>query len=466
MRRLRRRGTDPAAREARSLVEAAHDAQKALARLDQRGVDRVCEAMAEAACDAAGRLGEMAVGETGFGLAADKRETNRFASETVWERYRHTRTVGVVSRSRDIVEIANPRGVVAGFVPSTAPTATAIFEAVICVKSRNALVVSPHPAAARSTGEAIRVMREAGEIAGLPPGALSCLSSGDRNGAKTLMGHDKVATILGVGGEDLARAARSSGKPAICAGPANVPVFVERTADAGCAAESILSGVCFDNGLACASEQSVVVDAPVQAAFRAELRDRGAYFLDAREAERLGRVVVMPDGGLDPAAIGRSAREVSLMARIDVPRGTRCLVVEPGGVGRGFPLSAEKLSPILAFYVARGEEQASHRCVEVLEFGGMGHTAGVHTRSRAAAVAFAGRMPASRVVVNTSTSRGATGLTTALDPSLVLGRGALGGDTTSDNISPLHLMDVRRVAFGDVSPESSAAAVGRMLAAV
>lgn len=465
--RLRRRGAEKesaAAREARGLVEAAHAAQAVLARFDQRKVDRICEAMVRAAVAEAGRLGEMAVEETGFGVAADKREKNRFAAEGVWERFRDTRTVGVLSRSRGVVEVASPRGVVAGIVPSTNPTSTVIYKAIICVKSRNALVLSPHRRAVRCTGEAARVVREAGESEGLPPGAIGCAISGVQEGAQALMRHEKTAMILATGGAGLMRAAYSSGKPAFGAGPGNVPVYLERTADVRQAVESILSGVCFDNGVICASEQSVVVDAKMEAAVRERFRTRGAHFLNVSEADRLARLLVTPRGELDPAVIGRPAGEIARMAGIEVPSGTRCLISEPGGVGRGFPLSMEKLCPVLAFYVANDEESAARRCLEVLRFGGMGHTVGIHTRSRAAAIAFGSRMPASRVIVNTSTAHGAMGLSTALSPSLTMGCGAWGANATSDNISPLHLMDTKRVAFGNDALEDRPAAERRTLA--
>lgn len=453
-----------AVREARDLVEEAHAAQAVLARFDQGKVDRICEAMVRAAVAEAGRLGEMAVEETGFGVAADKREKNRFAAEGVWDRFRDTRTVGVVHRSRSVVEVASPRGVVVGVVPSTNPTSTVIYKAIICAKSRNALVISPHPAAVRCTSEAARVVREAARSEGLPPGALGCATSGAREGAEALMRHEKTALILATGGAGLVRAAYSSGKPAYGAGPGNVPVYVEYTADVERAVENILSGVCFDNGTICASEQSVIVDKEIEAAVREQFRTRGAHFLHASERDRLARLVVTQGGELNPAVIGKPAGEIARMADIEVPFGTRCLVVEPGGVGGGFPLSMEKLSPILAFYVERGEERAAALCREVLRFGGMGHTAGIHTRSRAAAVAFGSGMPASRVIVNTSTAHGAMGLSTALSPSLTLGCGAWGNNTTSDNISPLHLMDTKRVAFGNDALEGVARAAHVKLA--
>ncbi len=436
-----------AVEQACDLVEEAHRAQAELARFGQEKIDRICEAMVRAALREAARLGAMAVEETGYGVPADKEEKNRFAAEDVWNRFRELRTVGVISESRDGVEIASPRGVVAGIIPSTNPTSTAIFKALICIKSRNALVLSPHHAAVRCTNETVRVLREAAVEEGLPPDALACMTKTTREGAQALMKHAHTAVILATGGIGLVRAAYSSGKPAFGVGPGNVPVFIERTADAEKAVRNILAGKCFDNGTICASEQSVVVDAPLERAVREQFRARGGHFLSTQEAGRLSRVIATRGGRLNPAVVGKPAALIALMAGIRVPPGTRCLIAEVGGVGRRFPLSMEKLSPILAFYVEDGTEHAVARCLEVLSYGGMGHTAGIHTRSRRAAVAFGEQMPVSRVIVNTSTTHGAIGLSTALSPSLTLGCGSRGNNVISDNVSPLHLMDIKRAAF-------------------
>lgn len=264
--------------------------------------------------------------------------------------------------------------------------------------------------------------------------------------------------ILATGGAGLVHAAYSSGKLAFGAGPGNVPVFVERTANVGKAARDILAGKCFDNGTVCASEQSVVVDAPLGRALREQFRARGGYFLSAAEAGRLSRVVATRGGRLNGAVVGGSAALIGLMAGIRVPFGTRCLIAEVGGVGRDFPLSMEKLSPILAFYVEDGTQQATTRCLELLSYGDLGHTAGIHTRSRRATMVFGEKMPVSRVVVNTSTTHGALGLSTALSTSLTLGCGSCGNNVTSDNVSPLHLMDVKRVAFETHPGEGAAPA--------
>jgi len=441
--------------QARDMVEAAHRAQAELVRFDQAKIDRLCEAMARAALREAARLGALAVEETGYGVPADKQEKNRFAAEDVWNYFRTLRTVGVVSQSKDVVEIASPRGVVAGIIPSTNPTSTAIFKILIAIKSRNSIVLSPHPSAARCINETARVMREAGIKEGLPAAAVACMTTATIEGTEALMKHKQTAVILATGGIGLVRAAYSSGKPAFGVGPGNVPVFIERTADVPKAVQDILTGKCFDNGTICASEQSVVIDAPIESAVREQFKLQGAHFLSPAEAEQLGKIVATPQRSLNAAIVGKSVAVIAQMAGLNVPPGTRCLMADVGGVGRDFPLSLEKLSPILSVYVVDGLEQGAQRSLEVLRYGGMGHTAGIHTRSRDAAIKFGGEMPASRITVNTPTTHGAIGFSTALPPSMTLGCGSWGGNVTSDNVSPLHLMDIKRVAF-ETRPVKSA----------
>ncbi|HKY42377.1 MAG TPA: aldehyde dehydrogenase family protein, partial [Pyrinomonadaceae bacterium] len=441
--------------QARDLVEAAHRAQAEVAQFDQAKIDRICEAMAKAALADAARLGAMAVEETGYGVPADKQEKNRFAAEDVWNYFRGLRTRGVVSESKDVVEIASPRGVVAGIIPSTNPTSTAIFKILIAIKSRNAVVLSPHPSAAKCINETARVMREAGVKEGLPADAIGCMTTATIEGTESLMKHKQTAVILATGGIGLVRAAYSSGKPAFGVGPGNVPVCVERTADVPKAVQDILTGKCFDNGTICASEQAVVCDAPIEQAVREQFKLQGAHFLSTAEADQLGKVVATPQRSLNPAIVGKSVEVIAKMAGLSVPPGTRCLIADVAGVGRDHPLSMEKLSPILAFYVVDGLTACAERSREVLAYGGMGHTAGIHTRSREAAVKFGAEMPASRITVNTPTTHGAIGFSTALPPSMTLGCGSWGGNVTSDNVSPLHLMDIKRVAF-ETRPVKSA----------
>jgi acetaldehyde dehydrogenase (acetylating) len=433
--------------QARDLVEAAHRAQAEVVQFDQAKIDRICDAMAKAALRESPRVAALAVEETGYGVAEDKQVKNQFSAEIVWNYFRNLRTVGVVSETKDVVEIASPRGVVCGIIPSTNPTSTAIFKILIAVKSRNAIVLSPHPSAARCINETVKAMREAGVKEGLPADAIGCMTTATIEGTEALMKHKMTAVILATGGIGLVRAAYSSGKPAFGVGPGNVPVFIERTAGVPKAVQDILTGKCFDNGTICASEQAVVVDAPIEMAVREQFKLQGAHFLNQTEADQLAKIVATPQRSLNPGIVGRSVEKIAGMAGITVPPGTRCLMVEVGGVGRDFPLSMEKLSPILAFYVEDGLERGAARCNEILHYGGMGHTAGIHTRSREAAVRYGGEMPASRITVNTPTTHGAIGFSTALPPSMTLGCGSWGGNVTSDNVSPLHLMDIKRVAF-------------------
>ncbi len=437
-----------------SLVENAHHAWRVVARFRQEQVDRICAAMSAAALRDAARLGALAAEETGFGKAEDKREKNRFAAEDVWNYWRDLRTVGVLRETDSVVEIASPRGVVAGIIPSTNPTSTAIFKALIAIKSRNAIVFSPHPSAARSIIETVKVLREAAIGEGLPPDALSVMTEPTLEATDALMKHRKTAVILATGGIGLVRAAYSSGKPAFGVGPGNVPVYIEQSANVEKAASDILTGTCFDNGTICASEQSVVVDAAIAGAAREQFKRHGAHFLNQADAEKVAQILVTEKRTLNPNIVGKSAEFIANLAGVSVPADTRCLIADCAGVGREFPWSIEKLSPTLAFFVAEGIEQAAARCYEILSFGGMGHTAGMHTANRDAAIAFGAAMPASRIVINSPTTHGAIGFSTDLAPSMTLGCGSWGGNVTSDNVSPIHLLDIKRVAFETKSVQS------------
>jgi acetaldehyde dehydrogenase (acetylating) len=446
--------------EASDAVEAAHLAFHAVAKFEQAKIDRICEAMANAALADALRLGAMACEETGFGKAEDKREKNRFAAEDVWNYFKKLKTVGVVKESDSIVEIASPRGVVAAIIPSTNPTSTAIFKIIIAIKSRNTIVLSPHPSAARSIAETARIMREVGVKEGLPPDAIRCLTNSTIEGTETLMKHRKTAVILATGGIGLVRAAYSSGKPAFGVGPGNVPVFIERTANIEKAVADILTSTCFDNGTICASEQSVVADAPVVNQVREQFTKQGGHFLNHAEAEKVGAILLTEQRTLNPKIVGKSADYIANLAGISIPPGTRCLLADCSGVGRDFPWSIEKLSPTLAFFVADGIEAGASKCLEILQFGGMGHTAGMHTNSREAAIKYGEQMPASRVIINSPTTHGAIGFSTDLSPSMTLGCGSWGGNVTSDNVSPIHLMDIKRVAFETKPVGSRQSAIG------
>ena len=436
-----------AQQEARDSVEAAYRAHLQLAKFDQQKIDSICDAMAGAALTDAARLGQLAHEETGFGKPEDKREKNRFAAEDVWKHFRSLKTVGVVKEGESVVEIASPRGVVAAIVPSTNPTSTAIFKIIIAIKSRNSIVLSPHPSAARCIAETTRVMRDAGIAQGLPGDAVHCLQTSTIEGTETLMKHKKTAVILATGGIGLVRAAYSSGKPAFGVGPGNVPVYIESSANIEKAVADILTSTCFDNGTICASEQAVVVDSKIAAQVREQFKLQGGHFLNSSEADAVAKVLLTPQRTLNAGIVGKSAQHIASLAGISIPDGTRCLLADCGGVGRDHPWSIEKLSPTLAFFIVDGVEQAAARCDEILHFGGMGHTAGMHTQNRQMAIEYGKQMPASRVVINSPTTHGAIGLSTDLAPSMTLGCGSWGGNVTSDNVSPIHLLDIKRVAF-------------------
>jgi acetaldehyde dehydrogenase (acetylating) len=446
--------------EARDAVDAAHLAWKTVAKFDQNKINKICEAMANVALAESLRLGQMAHDETGFGKAEDKREKNRFAAEDVWNYFKNLKTVGVVSDNGSVVEIASPRGVVAAIIPSTNPTSTAIFKIIIAIKSRNTIVLSPHPSAARCIAETARVMKDAAVKEGLPPDAIKCLTTSALEGTETLMKHKRTAVILATGGIGLVRAAYSSGKPAFGVGPGNVPSFIEKTANIEKAVSDILTGTCFDNGTICASEQSVVCDAPIANAVREQFKTQGGHFLNQDEADKVAKVLLTDQRTLNAKIVGKSAEFIANLAGISIPSGTRCLLADCGGVGRDFPWSIEKLSPTLAFFVADGIEAGANRCEEILQFGGMGHTAGMHTQNRDAAISYGAQMPASRVVINSPTTHGAIGFSTDLSPSMTLGCGSWGGNVTSDNVSPIHLLDIKRVAFETKAVGGRRSAVG------
>ncbi|HXG93336.1 MAG TPA: aldehyde dehydrogenase family protein [Blastocatellia bacterium] len=433
--------------QARELAERAYQAQKVLATFSQDKIDEIVGAMARAALEDAYRLGEMAHIETGYGIAADKATKNRFSAEQVYNFIKPMRTVGVIRQAESIIEVASPRGVVAAIIPSTNPTSTAIFKILIAIKARDAVVLSPHPSATNCINETARVMRKAGEAAGLPADAIGCMTVATIEGTQELMKHKRTALILATGGIGLVRAAYSSGKPAFGVGPGNVPAMVERTANITKAVKDILTGKCFDNGTICSSEQAIVVERPVDSQVRERLEAEGAYFLDKEQQAALARVVATATNTLNPKIVGKSANVIADMAGIKIPDGTRAMVCELEGVGRDYPLSMEKLSPILAYYVVDSLAEGSDRCAQILRYGGMGHTASIHTESREAAREYGVRMPVSRVVVNSPSTHGAIGFTTDLEPSMTLGCGSWGGNVTSDNISPRHLVDVKRIAF-------------------
>ena len=435
--------------QARRFAERAAAAAKSLATLSQERIDTILDAMQAAALPRAEEWARLAVEETSFGNVADKILKNQFSTVNLYRHIRPMRTVGILSEdpSHGVVEIASPVGVVAAIIPSTNPTSTAIYKIFIALKAGNAVVVSPHPYAQRCVQSVSEGLGAAASRAGAPPDSILCMTSPTLEGTHELMRHPDIGVILATGGTGLVKAAYSSGKPAYGVGPGNVPAFVERTADIAKAAVDIIDGKTFDNGVLCSSENAVVADRPIADRLEQEMTRSGAHFLDQKETAKLSALAVKENGSLNTAIVGKSAERIAAMAGIHVAAGTRCLVARLTGVGRDHPLSREKLSPILAFYVEDGWEACCERVLEILQFGGMGHTMSIHSEDREIIMKFARTKPVFRICVNTLASVGAVGLTTGLEPSMTLGCGALGGNITSDNIMPRHLINVKRLAF-------------------
>ncbi len=436
--------------DARESVERAAQAQKKFASFSQAQVDAVVDACAEAAAGAAESLARLAVEETGYGNVPDKILKNRVAAVEVHRAIRGMKTVGIVREDaeRKILEVAEPVGVVAAIIPSTNPTSTAIYKTLIALKSRNAIVLSPHPTAARCICEAAAVLDSAARKAGAPDGIIVCLQNPTLQGTQELMRQRSVGVILATGGTGLVRAAYSSGKPAYGVGPGNVPAFIERTADVPKAIADIFAGKTFDYGTICSSEQAIVVEDAIKDLAIAECSRQGAHWLSADEIRRLGAVVILPGTSApNTKIVGRPATVVAEIAGIQVPASTRVLIARLEAVGREVPLSAEKLSPILAFYSVPDLATGIERCRQLLQFGGLGHTASIHSQNDAAIREYGQAMPAFRICVNTASVHGSIGYSTNLSPAMTLGCGAPGGNITSDNIGPQHLMNIKRIAW-------------------
>ena len=445
--------------EARSLARAAKQAQPLLAELSQEQIDRIVTAMADAVTPHAEALARLAVEETGYGVVADKVQKNLFSSRQVYEFIAPMKTVGVVNRipERKVLEIAEPFGVVAAIVPSTNPTSTAIYKVLIALKARCPIVISPHPSAARCITRSVEIMAEAATRAGAPAGAIGWMKTVTLEGTQELMKHRDVAVILATGGMGLVRAAYSAGKPAYGVGPGNAPCYIEQSADLAKAAHDIVLGKTFDNGVLCSSPNSVVVDETVAEEARRQFQAQGSYFMNEREMEALAKSLISPQRLPNPTLVGRSAAFIAEKVGIAVPSGTRALIAPLTGVGRDYPLSIEKLCPVLSWYVVKDWREGCERCIQILRYGGMGHTMSIHSQNDDVILQFGLKKPAFRICVNTPTTHGSIGLTTGLDPAMTLGCGGPGGNITSDNISPRHLLNLKRLAY-EIRPAVASAA--------
>lgn len=435
--------------QARDLAVRAREAQRSFHFASQEDVDRICAAMADAAVAHALRLGTMAHEETGYGRPEHKRIKNEFAGRAVWESIKDIKTCGVLRRddARKIVEIGWPVGVVVALTPSTNPTSTAIFKILISVKARNACIVAPHPSALKCTEAATQVMIEAGEAAGMPPGLVSCLTEIALSGTRELMNHYATSLILATGGPGMVKAAHSVGKPALGVGPGNVPAYVDRTADIAKAAADIVDSKSFDCSTICATEQAVIADRPIADELKALMKARGAHWLSEQEAQTLGSRMFRPNGMMLAEYVGRTPQAIGKLAGFSVPDSARVLVADLAGVGPAHPLSREKLTTVLGFMVEDGWRAGCERAIQLLTFGGDGHSMVIHSRDEESILAFGIEKPAFRILVNTWGSLGGIGATTGVMPSLTLAPGGIGGAVVSDNITVHHLLNVKRLAY-------------------
>ena len=444
--------------EARNLLKAARVAQEALKEYSREQVDAIVKAMKEAGEAESCRLAAMAVEETGMGRYEDKCFKNYFASHHVYEYIKDMKTVGIVRKDEaaKMWEIAEPVGVIAGIVPTTNPTSTAIFKSMCALKARNAIVFSPHPSAVRCTAEAARVMNQAAVAAGAPANVVGCLTNVSLEATQELMKNPITSIILATGGSALVRAAYSSGKPALGVGPGNVPAFVERTADLANAAACIVKGKSFDNGTICASEQSVVAESCIAEELIGHLKRNGAHFLEPDEVAKVSAVVMLPNHGVNPRVVGKDPQFIGQLAGIPVPAHAKCLVAPLAGVGPQYPLSYEKLSTVLAFYRVQDWHEGCERCLQLLAIGGIGHSLAIHSNNEEVITEFALKKPIFRMLVNTPAALGGVGATTSLAPSFTLGCGTWGGSSISENLTPMHLINTKRVAWHIGMPDGPA----------
>jgi len=436
--------------EVRTKVRAAKEAQAKLATFSQDALNAICRAMAQAGVKDSLRLAKMANEETGFGRVEDKVIKNRFGSDGVWQAIKDIPCIGVISEdpANGLMDIGVPMGVIAGIIPSTNPTSTVFYKSLISIKAGNAIVFSPHPSARQCTIEAARLMATAAEAAGCPSGAISCLEMSTMAATSELMKHSDIALILATGGGAMVKAAYSSGNPAIGVGPGNGPAYIERTADIRLAVKRILDSKCFDNGTICASEQSVVTEDCIRDQVIAEFKRQGAYFLNDSEKAKVGGILMRSSGTMNPAIVGKSPQYIAKLAGITVGDDVRVLIAFETEVGDKIPYSKEKLCPVLGFYTQPDWQGACDLCIKILLHEGAGHTMTIHSSDEAVIREFALKKPVSRLLVNTPAALGGVGATTALMPSFTLGCGAVGGSSSSDNIGPRNLINIRRMARG------------------
>ncbi len=433
--------------ETRALIRAAKAAQTEYALTSQEKVDALVCAVAAAIAENAQMLAEMAVEETNYGKVQDKKQKNLLASEKLCAVIKDMKTIGIIREdyANKITEIAVPVGVIAGIIPSTNPTSTTAYKSIIALKAGNAIVFTPHPSAKKCISKTVEIIQDVLRRQGFCPDLVSCINVPTIEGSSELM--KRADLILATGGPAMVKAAYSSGTPALGVGAGNVPAYIERSANIEDAVRKIFESKTFDNGTICASEQSIIADRVIADQVKKTVIANGGYFLEGEKLEKVKRIMERADGSMNPAIVGRDALTIAKTAGIEVPPNTRILLSDEKGVGPKYPFSKEKLTALLGFYVVEDWQEACQLCISLLENCGIGHTLAMHSNDKAIVREFGLRKPVSRLLVNTPSTQGAVGFTTALFPSFTLGCGSVGGSATSDNVTPMHLLNIRRVAY-------------------
>lgn len=434
--------------EVRNLAKLGKVATNLLADYTEEQIDRILCNMVKIAKENAVSLAKMAVEETGFGKVEDKTYKNHMASVMLYDSIKDMKTIGVINEDlkQQVVDIAEPMGLLMGIVPSTNPTSTAIFKSMIAIKSRNGIVFSPHPAALKCTLKAVSLMHDAAVEAGAPKGIISSISTPTIQATNELMKHKDIALIIATGGPGMVKASYSAGKPALGVGAGNSPAYIERTANIEKAVSNIMASKTFDNGTICASEQSIIVEECNREAVVAELKKQGGYCMTAEETDKVCKLLFKNGHTMNANFVGRSPQVIAQAAGFTIPEGTKILIGEQAGVGPDYPLSYEKLTTVIAFYTVKDWHEACELSIELLQ-NGIGHTMCLHTEDKEMVMKFA-KKPAARILVNTGGAQGGTGASTGLTPSFTLGCGTWGGSSTSENVTPMHLINIKRVAYG------------------
>ncbi|MBL1224671.1 acetaldehyde dehydrogenase (acetylating) [Enterococcus sp. BWR-S5] len=435
--------------EARTLARKGKKAQTELAHFTANQIDTIIRKMVETAQENAVLLAKMAVEETGFGKVEDKIFKNHHASTELYQFIKDMKTVGVIKDDpeRKIIEIAEPMGLLMGIIPSTNPTSTVIYKAIISIKARNGIVISPHPSALKATMKAAQLMNDAAVSAGAPDNIVTCISKPSMQATNELMRSEEVALIIATGGAAMVKAAYSVGKPALGVGPGNVPSYIEKTADIKQAVADIIASKTFDNGTICASEQAVIVEEELESQVVSEFQRQGGYFMTEEETAKVSQKLFVKGHAMNARLVGRSPKVIAEAAGISIPDGTKVLLGRQNGVGEGYPLSYEKLTTVLGFYTVKDWEEACETSIALLNNGGVGHSFAIHTQDRELLMKFAEK-PVFRILVNTGSTQGGVGASTAISPAFTLGCGTWGGSATSDNVTPEHLINIKRMACG------------------